>query len=76
MSSTPLPVSPPAFPGPLELRPDERMAKLALAFEMELAEPGQQEDKWPIGYGIGFAIICSAALWAAFAAVVALLMRL
>ena len=50
-----------------ELRADERMAQLALAFEMDLALAGAGEPKWPMGYTIAFALAGGLALWAAIA---------
>ena len=48
-----------------ELGADERMARLALAFEMDLAQAGASEPKWPMGYTIAFALACGLALWVA-----------
>ena len=53
-----------------ELRADERMARLAQAFEMDLAQAGAGEVKWPMGTTIAFALACGLALWGAIAGAV------
>ena len=59
-----------------ELRADERMAQLALAFEMDLALAGADEPKWPMGYTIAFALAGGLALWAAIAGVAHLIWQM
>ena len=59
-----------------ELRADERMPQLALAFEMDLALAGAAEPKWPMGTTIAFALTCGLALWAAIASAVHLIWQM
>jgi len=46
-----------------DVRPEQRMAELALAFDLELAAAEADTDKWPLGSTIAFAVSVSAALW-------------
>ncbi len=68
----------PELRGPdAERRMDKAMAELAIAFahDIDLANASEEPDdkKWPIGLGIGFAILASAALWAAIAGLITLI---
>jgi len=51
---------------------DQVMADLALAFalDIDLAKEQADEEKWPMGHTVAFAILTSAALWALIAGVV------
>jgi hypothetical protein len=48
---------------------DQVIADLALAFalDIDLAKEQADEEKWPMGHTVAFAILTSAALWAVIA---------
>lgn len=56
------------------IAPDQRMAVLAQAFSLEMAEAEQDVDDtpWPIGQTLWFVVGASAALWAIIIAAVRL----
>lgn len=56
------------------IAPDQRMAVLAQAFSLEMAETEQVEDDtpWPLGQTLWFAVGASAVLWAILIAAVRL----
>lgn len=43
---------------------DQVMADLALAFALDIDQAQADEEKWPIGQTLAFAVLSSAALWA------------
>ena len=43
---------------------DQVMADLALAFALDIDQAQADEEKWPMGRTLAFAILASAALWA------------
>ena len=51
---------------------DQVMAELALAFalDIDLANAQADEEKWPMGRTLAFAILTSAALWALIASLI------
>ena len=49
---------------------DQVMADLALAFALDMDQAQADEEKWPVGRTLAFAILTSAALWALIAGVV------
>jgi hypothetical protein len=51
---------------------DQVMADLALAFalDIDLANTQADEEKWPMGRTLAFAILTSAALWALIAGLI------
>jgi hypothetical protein len=49
---------------------DQVMADLALAFALDIDQAQADEEKWPMGRTLAYAILTSAALWALIAGVV------
>ena len=49
---------------------DQVMADLALAFALDMDQAQADEEKWPMGRTLAYAILTSAALWALIAGVV------